>query len=680
MDLHISDLFIKVFIPLTCCYLLERNSRLNIQRTLLSSSLLLVLSQGTWAAAPVNDSLVAAIDFSGKIPYTTQQSTVSATTEAGELMSKCSSNNTASVWYKFTPSADQNIMLDTMGSDYDSTLSIWTGTAHPLNEVACNDDSQGKQSQLAYTFKAGTSYYIGITGYTGETGKLILNAKPIEALTNDNLANAIAVSSANYSNIQVTTGASIEPTEMIADCALSTLGNSVWYKYTPATNQTAVFSTFGSDYNTLLSIWTGTQHPLTQVACNDDTNGMQSQIVTPLTAGTSYFINVAGVASSGGTAESGNLIFKVSTPPVNDALANATTVNSLSYVDNISTAGASNETGELSPSCAVGSNSVWYKYTATTSQNVSFATLKSDYDTVISVWTGAAHPLKEIACNDDAITSDDQEKASQVAVPVTAGTTYYIGVTGNYGGAGKLAFRAEAVVNSIKITQQPTAATVNYNQPATLAVSISSTDGKAVAFQWYEGNAGDISIPVGANSNYFTSPNLTRNTRYWVRITNASGSVDSEAVLVSVKAPNNAKGVDLNGNAVSTSASFGLEVTTPKASGNNVKADQADNISVDASITADAAHVGKTADILMVGIYNNIAFMRDGDNWTPWDGSIASIAVAKKAVALSNSALPVNIFKGSFKGLPGSFQVYVGYRVDNQVIFNGNEPISFLVQ
>lgn len=646
------------------------------QRTLLSSSLLFALSQSAWAAAPVNDSLVAAIDFSGKIPYTTQQSTLSATTEAGELMSKCSSNNTASVWYKFAPSADQNVLLDTMGSDYDTTLSVWTGTTQPLTELACNDDSQGKQSQLAYTFKAGTSYYIGITGYTGETGKLILNAKAITALTNDNLSNAITIPSANYSNIQVTTGASIEPNEMIADCALTTVGNSVWYKYTPANNQTAVFSSFGSDYNTLLSVWTGTQHPLTQVACNDDTNGTQSQIVTPLTAGTTYFINVAGVAVAGASAESGNLIFKVSTPPVNDDLANASTVTSLPFTGNMNTAGASNESTELSPSCAMGSNSVWYKYTATANQNVSFATLKSDYDTVISVWTDS----KEIACNDDAITSDDQEKASQVAVPVTSGTTYYIGITGNYGASGKLAFRAETVVNSIKITQQPTAATVNYNQPATLAVSISSTDGKATAFQWYEGNAGDISIPVGANSNYFTTPNLTRNARYWVRITNGSGNVDSEAVLINVKAPNNAKGIDLQGKTVNTTASFGLEVTTPKASGNNVKADQADTISVDANITADTVHVGKTADILMVGIYNNIAFMRDGDNWTPWDGGIASIAVAKKAVALTSAALPVNIFKGSFKGLPGNFQVYVGYRVDNQVIFNGSEPISFLIQ
>ncbi|MEN9461186.1 MAG: hypothetical protein RIS84_1206, partial [Pseudomonadota bacterium] len=115
-------------------------------------------------------------------------------------------------------------------------------------------------------------------------------------------------------------------------------------------------------------------------------------------------------------------------------------------------------------------------------------------------------------------------------------------------------------------------------------------------------------------------------------------------------------------------------------SGNNVQAIQADVISVDATISADTAHIGKTVDILMVGIYNNVAFMRNGDNWAAWDGSIANITTAQKGVSLTSNALAANIFKGSFKGLPGNFQVYVGYRVDNQIIFNGNEPISFLIQ
>jgi hypothetical protein len=637
------------------------------------------MSSLAWAA-PASDNLTSAIDFSGKTTFAHQQSTGGATTEAGEAMSKCSSNNTASVWYKFTPTADQALMLDTIGSDYDTTLSIWTGTAHPLTEVACNDDMQGKQSRLSYQFKAGTTYYVAVTGYTGETGKLSFNVTPVTALTNDSLANATVVPSANYTVTQSTKGSTLEKSEVIGDCAFSKITGSVWYKYTPSANQTTVFNTFGSDYNTLISVWTGTGHPLTQVACNDDTNGVNSQVVVPLVAGTTYLVNVAGVAATDGSADSGSLVFNVGAPPVNDNLAGAKAIASLPFDDNMGTAGASNEASEASPSCAVGTNSVWYKYTATKDETISFSTLKSDYDTVITVATGSAHPLTETACNDDALTTDDQEKASQVAVPVKAGTTYYVGVTGNYGSAGKLAFHAESVVNTLKITQQPTPATVNYAQPATLAVSVSSTNGKGLSFQWYEGVKGNTSTPVGANSNYYTTPSLTRSTNYWVRITSATGSVDSEAAAINVKTPNNARAIDLAGKSLGTAANFGLQVTTPKNSGNNVKAAQADSISVDATISADSAQVGKTADILMVGVYNNVAFVRDGNAWKPWDGSISGVPAAQSSVKLGKDALSVNIFKGSFNGLPGNFQIYIGYRVDNQIVFNGNEPISFLIQ
>jgi hypothetical protein len=89
--------------------------------------------------------------------------------------------------------------------------------------------------------------------------------------------------------------------------------------------------------------------------------------------------------------------------------------------------------------------------------------------------------------------------------------------------------------------------------------------------------------------------------------------------------------------------------------------------------------MGKTADIIMVGIYNGTAFVRKDATWTVWDGSISSLSSAQQNVTLS-AVVPVSIFDGSFNGLPGNFKVYVGYRVDNSIIFNGNEPISFLVQ
>lgn len=648
--------------------------------SLVSSLLLLSLGQNTWAA-PSNDGLATAIDFTGKIPYSTQQSTLGATTESGELMSKCSNDNKATVWYKFVPSVDQQLSLDAFGSDYDTNLSVWTGTTHPLTEVACNDDSSRvKQSQLNWQFKAGITYYIAIGGYIGETGNLTFNVTPVAALTNDKLSDAINIPQFPFTAIQSTVNATVETNEVIPDCAISGSGSTVWYKYTPSANQTVVFDTFDSDYNTVLAVWTGAAQPLTQIACNDNTGAQQSQVIANLTAGTTYFVSVGGVLSNGVVAESGNLVLHLSAPPTNDNITAAKVISSLPFDDSMNAAGASNETAEVSPSCGVSSNSVWYKYTPSTTQNVSFATLKSSYDTVLSVWTGNTHPLTEVLCNDDAITSDDQEKTSQVALTLNAGTPYFINVSGNYGASGSLILHAETVVSDLKITQQPSSTILKVGQSATLIVSITSTSAsKNITYQWFEGGAGNTTRAVGDSSNVFTTPELKANTSYWVRITSPKGSVDSAVATVTVDGATNGVGIDSQGKLLSTTANFGLKVASNQRTGNNIKIAQTDNISLGATVNVDPTHIGKTADIIMVGIYNGSAFVRKGATWTVWDGSISSLSSAQSGVTLTTT-VPVSIFDGSFNGLPGNFTVYVGYRVDSGIMFNGNEPISFLVQ
>ncbi|PAW70415.1 MAG: hypothetical protein B9S35_15250, partial [Opitutia bacterium Tous-C5TDCM] len=84
------------------------------------------------------------------------------------------------------------------------------------------------------------------------------------------------------------------------------------------------------------------------------------------------------------------------------------------------------------------------------------------------------------------------------------------------------------------ITIPPFAAQMHTGKTATLRVEAS---GSGLSYQWYRGNLGDTSSPVGTNSPSFTTPALTATTAYWVRITNASGRTDSQAVLVTVTQP-----------------------------------------------------------------------------------------------------------------------------------------------
>lgn len=83
-----------------------------------------------------------------------------------------------------------------------------------------------------------------------------------------------------------------------------------------------------------------------------------------------------------------------------------------------------------------------------------------------------------------------------------------------------------------EIQAQPQAATVAFNGSANLSVTATGT---GLAYQWYEGASGVTASPVvGATASALTTPALTANTSFWVRITNPGGTVDSAAAEITV--------------------------------------------------------------------------------------------------------------------------------------------------
>ena len=72
---------------------------------------------------PANDEFAAA-EVIVKSPFATFTSTLEATTAPDDP--SCFGND-ASVWYAYTPPVSTMITADTFGSDYDTTLSVYTG-------------------------------------------------------------------------------------------------------------------------------------------------------------------------------------------------------------------------------------------------------------------------------------------------------------------------------------------------------------------------------------------------------------------------------------------------------------------------------------------------------------------------------------------------------------------------
>ena len=141
---------------------------------------------GTAYAVGNNDNFVDATDIvESSISFNVSLDISSYSTEASETAPPgiCGNDNHTlslgyqTAWYKFTPETAQLVSFDTIGSDYDTYIVVWKGTAlNNLTLVACDDDTyQGFQSQVAVNFTQtdvnnGTTFYIQVAKYdcTGE--------------------------------------------------------------------------------------------------------------------------------------------------------------------------------------------------------------------------------------------------------------------------------------------------------------------------------------------------------------------------------------------------------------------------------------------------------------------------------------------------------------------------------
>src|SRR5262249_47058726 len=103
-------------------------------------------------------------------PFTETLDTRTATTAADDPANCAGSRGNASVWYSLTASSSGEIGVDTSGSDYDTAVSVYTGTCGALTQVSCNDDfgnTLGNRSLLTFHSFAGQTYLIEVTGKTG---------------------------------------------------------------------------------------------------------------------------------------------------------------------------------------------------------------------------------------------------------------------------------------------------------------------------------------------------------------------------------------------------------------------------------------------------------------------------------------------------------------------------------
>jgi fibronectin type 3 domain-containing protein len=122
---------------------------------------------------------------------------------------------------------------------------------------------------------------------------------------NDDFAGATPLLAVPFlSNVDTTNATTATDDPVLTACSRPAGTKSVWYSYTPSTSRLVYLDTFGSNYDTMMGVFTGSRGSLAAVACSDDDSrspsGINSAVSLNATAGTTYYIVVYGFAGTKG--------------------------------------------------------------------------------------------------------------------------------------------------------------------------------------------------------------------------------------------------------------------------------------------------------------------------------------------------------------------------------------------
>ena len=288
------------------------------------------------------------------------------------------------VWYSYTGagfSEDVTLSLCDGGTNYDSYIRLFD--ACDGTEIGTNDDWCGVQSELTFSSNGSSTYLIMIEGFGSQSGEFSLVVTcTTTGPQNDQCVDAIALDCGD-----TITGNTLQGTDSGGNLAAD-----LWYSFTgQGIAQDVTASLCESDYDTLIRVFDACDG--TEIATNDDSCGIQSELTFTSNGTSTYFIMVEGYASGAGefTLE---LTCTPDNPETNDTCENATPVACGDVIID-TTSDATNTAGNAAPD-------LWYLFTGEGLEQevrLSLCDGATDYDSYIRLFDTCGGA--EIAANDD---------------------------------------------------------------------------------------------------------------------------------------------------------------------------------------------------------------------------------------------------------------------------------------
>ena len=390
--------------------------------------------------------------WSATLPFEGTQDARGATLQEGEG-SPCAAIS-SSVWYGYYAEGGGNVVIDTIGSDYDTALAVYafdpsddflpSPPGGNMRSLACSDNDAGAQSRVQFQAEPFTEYFIQF-GAVGDAGTLRINARcePSCPPRNDNRDYAEYVDVNVYQPSMEwrvdTKGATTEDGE---PRSCGNAGATTWYALYAQSDQRVIIDTAGSNFATTLAVYTygdfsipSPPGGLSQFACDAGTAGSPARLELSLQRDHQYFVQAGGVDGSGGDLR---LRFACDgpCPPYEDNFGvwYSSAANSVELPTN---AGATIQPGERTD-CGNMDHTTWYGIYTEGPTTLTIDTSGSDFETAIAVYrdpayTGDGAQLERIACE-----SGGAGRQADLRVPVDAQSPVWVQVGGRNGDSGRL--------------------------------------------------------------------------------------------------------------------------------------------------------------------------------------------------------------------------------------------------
>ena len=425
-------------------------------------------------SGPPNDSFANRASISGSTATATGTN-VNATKETSEP-NHAGNSGGRSLWWTWTAPSSGPVQIDTIGSSFDTTLGVYTGSSvSSLTSVATDDDHGGNlTSKVTFNAVAGTAYQIAVDGYNSASGNVTLHVNQVSGPPNDSFANRASISGSTATATGTNVNATKETSE--PNHAGNSGGRSLWWTWTAPSSGPVQIDTIGSSFDTTLGVYTGSSvSSLTSVATDDDHGGnLTSKVTFNAVAGTAYQIAVDGYNSA-----SGNVtlhVNQVSGPP-NDSFANRASISGSTATATGTNVNATKETGEPNHAGNSGGRSLWWTWTAPSSGPVQIDTIGSSFDTTLGVYTGSSvSSLTSVATDDD----HGGNLTSKVTFNAVAGTAYQIAVDGYNSASGNVTLHVNES-GSARVVLDSNYQLLHVAMPATISGTAYMPNGSSMA-------------------------------------------------------------------------------------------------------------------------------------------------------------------------------------------------------